>query len=54
MEQEEIKGQCGQCSCQIGENSEDPEDLVLDMSKMTADEKREYLYKLLRSRSWGA
>ncbi len=53
MEQEETKGQCGQCTCQIEENSEDPEDLVLDMSKMTADEKREYLYRLLRSRSWG-
>jgi len=59
MEQEEIKGQCGQgqcrqCACQAEENTEDPADLVLDMSKMmTAEEKKEYLYKLLRSRSWG-
>jgi hypothetical protein len=53
MEQEEMKGQCGQCSCQMEENSEDPEDLVLDISKMTAEERQAYLYRLLRSRSWG-
>jgi hypothetical protein len=54
MEQEEKNGQCGQCACQMEEDSGDPEDLVLDFSKMNAEEKREYLYKLLRSRSWGS
>ena len=54
MEQEETKAQCGQCPCQRESNTEDPEDLLLDLTKMTAEEKREYLYKLLCSRSWGS
>ena len=53
MEQEEMKGPCGVCACQGEVNTEDPEDVVLDMSKMSAEEKKEFLYKLLRSRSWG-
>ena len=54
MDREECQGQCGQCACHEEENLEETEDLVLDMSKMTLEEKREYLYKLLRSRSWGS
>ena len=39
---------CSECDC-----SRDPEDALLDLSKMTPEEKRDYLYELLRNRSFG-
>jgi hypothetical protein len=39
---------CSECSC-----SRDPEDALLDLSKMTPEEKRDYMYELLRDRSFG-
>jgi hypothetical protein len=54
MEQEEAKERCCQCSCEMEENLEETEDFTLDMSKMTAEERSEYLYRLFRSRSWGS
>jgi hypothetical protein len=34
--------------------SKDPEDALLDLSKMTPEEMRDYLNELLRSRSFGS
>ena len=31
----------------------DPEDALLDLSKMTPEEMRDYMYELLRNRSFG-
>jgi hypothetical protein len=39
---------CSESGC-----SKDPEDALLDLSKMTPEEKRDYLYELLRNRSFG-
>jgi hypothetical protein len=40
---------CQECNCFA-----DPEDALLDLEKMTAEEKKDYLYELLRNRSFGS
>ena len=39
---------CSECGC-----FRDPEDALLDLSKMTPEEMRDYLNELLRNRSFG-
>jgi len=39
---------CAECGC-----IRDPEDALLDLNKMTPEEMRDYLYELLRNRSFG-
>jgi hypothetical protein len=40
---------CSESGC-----SRDPEDALLDLSKMTPEEMRDYLNELLRNRSFGS
>ena len=40
-------------SCCEGGYFRDPEDALLDLSKMTPEEMRDYMYELLRNRSFG-
>ena len=39
---------CSECGC-----SGDPEDALVDLSKMTPEEMKDYMYELLRNRSFG-
>ena len=46
--QEVEESSCAGCGC-----IRDPEDALLDLNKMTPQEMRDYLYELLRNRSFG-